>query len=81
MTARKRWMITYRPTTKDSDIFPSKKKCYEFVQHLTNSYRGQPDAPLATIWVDEGNGWQRYEDFDLAELAAAPAVGGPQINS
>lgn len=68
-TPRKKWKITYQGS-KEIDTFPSETKCYEFVRALTASYAADPEgmARHITVWVDEGSGWQRFEQHDLAEL-------------
>jgi hypothetical protein len=71
-TPRKKWRITYQGFD-DIDTFTSEAKTYEFVRDLTRSYATNPQgmAQHLTVWVDErrGQGWERFEDHDLAELA------------
>lgn len=69
-TPRKKWKITYQGFD-DIDTFGSQKAAYEFVRSLTDSYAANPEgmAQHIIVWVDEGSGWRRFEDHDLAELA------------
>jgi hypothetical protein len=81
MSARKLWKVTFGRSGRY--VRPeSKAKTYEiYVPNARGDYRfaleyGTPEHAEQlrhiTVWVDErdGQGWQRYEDIDLATWGA-----------
>jgi hypothetical protein len=62
---RKKWKVTYRGTDA-TDTFTSEKKTYEWLNLLARSHATLPD-PNVAVWVDEGRGWKRFDEQNLAE--------------
>lgn len=53
-------------------VYRSESAAYAAVRRLAALLS---QSTTVTVWVDEGSGWQRYEDVDLADVARRPMEG------
>lgn len=70
MSARKLWATGSAAHGTGYVKWPSKVAAYRYVSHACAVWlAGQWRSQHLTVYVDErdGQGWQRYEDVDLAE--------------
>jgi hypothetical protein len=62
----RKWRIVY-PGSIDHDAFRTERATYEHVDALRGAWLDGQASGSLTVQVDEGLGWQPYEDINFAE--------------
>lgn len=68
-TTRRKWSTTWADQPQVRKSHRSETAVYEWIAEQAAALRDAVElpAPIVSVWVDEGRGWERYEWVDLRQ--------------